>query len=138
MRVSRAEKKVAHIDPMTDMRVDPPEPNAVKLETFVFDALPLCDRSIIYETDRIEEFAPIKNADDPDPAKCLDSPSTSTRVQTERAARWLASYGVKIPRDDTGRVDAVIDISNLTAIDAEDLKDIDLPESIEPGTEVVL
>ena len=135
---NRAEKKVPHIDLTTDMRVEPVEPNAVKLETFVFDALPFCDRSIIYETDRIEEFAPIKNADDPDPTKCVDSPSTSIRVQTERAARWLASHGVKIPRDDAGCVDAVIDISNLTAIDAEDLKGTDLPESIEPGTEVVL
>ena len=135
---NRAEKKVACVDAATGRRVEPDEPNAVKFETFVFDALPLCDRSIICETDRIEEFAPIKNADDPDPAKCVDSPATSVRGQTERAARWLEAHGVKIPRDDAGRVDAVIDISHLTAIEAADLDDTDLPEAIERGTEVVL
>ena len=135
---NRAEKCVAHIDLETGVRVEPRRPNAVKLETFVFDALPMCERSIVYETDRVEEFAPIKNADDPDPAMCVDSPSTSIRGQTERAARWLEANGVVMPRDEAGAVDAVVDMSHLTAVEADDLRDVDLPESVERGSELVL
>jgi UDP-N-acetylglucosamine/UDP-N-acetylgalactosamine diphosphorylase len=32
-------------------------PNAVKLEQFVFDAIPLAKNAIVYETDRGEEFS---------------------------------------------------------------------------------
>ena len=42
--------------------VEPDEPNAVKFETFIFDALPLAERWAIVETDRAVEFEPLKNA----------------------------------------------------------------------------
>ncbi len=144
-------------------RVEPKSNNAVKLETFVFDALPLCQRSIIYETDRLDEFAPIKNADGPhvsprggsgipaasskesgvDAASTaappvVDSPQSSKDRQTERAARWLEMSGVKVPRDAKGKPEAVIEISQLTAIYPEDLKSIKLPDAIERGEKTVL
>ena len=134
----RAEKTVAHLDPRTAKLVDPDRPNAVKLEMFVFDALPLCDVSIVYETDRTEEFAPIKNFDDPDPARCIDSPTTSQRLQIERAARWLESRGVKVPRDPDGRVDAVLEISQRAAIEPADLDGLDLPTQVDPGARFLL
>jgi len=135
---NRALKKVAYFDLATHQHIEPAETNAVKLETFVFDALGLCDKSIVYETQRVEEFAPIKNSDDPDPAQCVDSPLTSKRLQSERAARWLEANKVKIPRDQDGNVQAVIEISHLTAIEPDDLKDVDLPKQIDAGTEVLL
>lgn len=135
---NRAEKKVAYLERDTGRFVEPTEPNAIKLETFVFDALPMTNNSIIYETDRIEEFAPIKNADETDPEKCVDSPATSVRGQTERAARWLEANKVKVPRDAQGRAEATIEISHLTAIEAVDLEDVSLPKQIEAGTEVLL
>lgn len=131
----RADKKVPYLDLATSKQIDPEQPNAVKLETFVFDALPLCERSTVYETDRAEEFAPIKNADG---KGAVDCPATSIRAQTERAARRLSQFGVKIPRGRDGQVDAVIEISHLTAIEAQDLNDADVPEAIEPGTQVLL
>ncbi len=131
----RAEKKVACIDPDSAAPVEPAAPNAVKLETFVFDALPLCDTSIIYETDRVEEFAPIKNADAPG---AVDCPATSKQLQTERAARWLSQHGVEAPRDAEGNVDAKIEISLLTAIGPEDLANADLPRAIRAGDSIVL
>jgi UDP-N-acetylglucosamine/UDP-N-acetylgalactosamine diphosphorylase len=134
----RADKKVPFIDLSTGQRVEPAKPNAVKLETFVFDALPMCENSIVYETNRVEEFAPIKNADADPVTKSVDSPWTSKQLQTERAARWLEANGVKVARNGAGRVDAVIEISQCTAIEPDDLKKVDLPESIEPGTEVLL
>ncbi|MEM9413901.1 MAG: UTP--glucose-1-phosphate uridylyltransferase [Planctomycetota bacterium] len=136
---NRAEKKVAHIDLATGEPIQPTEPNAVKLETFVFDALPMSDVSIVYETDRIDEFAPIKNADaaegEPENA---DSPASSKRIQTERAARWLEKNRVRVPRKDDGVVDAVIELPQVTAIFPDDLEDEKLPGKIEPGSEVVI
>jgi UDP-N-acetylglucosamine/UDP-N-acetylgalactosamine diphosphorylase len=135
----RAEKKVPHIDLQTGEAVSPASPNAVKLETFVFDALPLCDVSVVYETDRVEEFAPIKNADAPEgepPAP--DSPASSKLLQSRRAANWLEQAGVKIPRDADGNPQAVIELTHLTAIEPQDLQGIQLPDSIDAGDELLL
>ncbi len=112
----RAEKKVACIDPERGTPIRPEANNAVKLERFVFDALPLCRGSIVLETDRVEEFAPIKNGEG------VDSVESSRALQTERAARWLARAGVRIPRREDGSADCVLEISPLTATDPEDLR----------------
>lgn len=129
----RADKKVAHVDLDTCEMIEPTEPNAVKLETFVFDALPLCESSIILETDRVEEFAPIKNLSG------VDSAESSRALQIERAARWLEAAGVKVARDGQSRCAAVIEISPLTALEAQDLRGRrDLPAVIAVGDEVVL
>lgn len=136
---NRAEKKVGYIDLESGQPVTPQSPNAVKLETFVFDALPLCERSIVYETDRVDEFAPIKNADTPEgePA-ATDSAQSSKALQTERAARWLEANGVEVPRKPDGSVDATIEIPQVTAIYPEDLKGKTLPSTIEPGAEILI
>ncbi len=135
----RADKKVGHVAHETGEKVAPEKPNAVKLETFVFDALPMCQKSIIYETDRIEEFAPIKNADAaPGQALVPDSPASSKLLQSVRAARWLERAGVKVARKADGAVDAVIEISQRNAIGADDLEGIKLPASIESGAKVLL
>lgn len=129
----RADKKIPHVDLDTGQLVEPAEPNGVKLETFVFDALPLCEASIILETDRVEEFAPIKNLSG------VDSAESSRALQIERAARWLEAAGVKAPRNDKGACTAVIEISPLTALEAADLQNVkDLPATIAPGAEVLL
>ncbi|MDH3584665.1 MAG: UDPGP type 1 family protein [Phycisphaerae bacterium] len=129
----RAVKKVPHVDLETGERAEPKQANAVKLETFVFDALPLCRTSIVLETERAEEFAPIKNADG------ADSPETSCRIQIERAARWLESRGVQIPRRPDGETDARIEISPLTAIEPTDLEQIvDLPAAVEPAQTLLI
>ncbi|QDU32263.1 putative uridylyltransferase [Poriferisphaera corsica] len=131
----RADKKVPYMDMESKLPVSPREPNGVKLETFVFDALPLCNVSIVYETLREDEFAPIKNADGPG---VLDSPATSKQMQTNRAAKWLEQYGVKVPRDSNENVEAVIEISQLTAVCAEDLEGHPMPKEIARGAEIVI
>jgi UDP-N-acetylglucosamine/UDP-N-acetylgalactosamine diphosphorylase len=128
----RAEKKVPHVDPASGRTIEPAAPNAVKLEAFVFDALPLAERSLVLETTRVEEFAPIKNAEG------VDSPASSHELQTERNARWLESRGVRVPRDGRGRALARIEISPLTALEPADLAAADLPREIVPGSDVVL
>ncbi len=129
----RAVKKIPHVDLETGEAVSPGEPNGVKLERFVFDAIPLAERSIILETDRVEEFAPVKNKDG------VDSIVTSKQLQTERAAIWLEAAGVTVPRKADGSCDCVIEISPLTATCADDLVGMaDLPGSIQAGETVVL
>lgn len=111
----RAVKKVPYVDARTGLRVEPREPNAVKLEKFIFDAIGLARGSIILETDRVEEFAPVKNAEG------VDSVHTSKRLQTERAARWLGAAGVRVPRDASGECECTLEIGPLTALDADEL-----------------
>jgi UDP-N-acetylglucosamine/UDP-N-acetylgalactosamine diphosphorylase len=113
----RAEKKVPHIDLATGQPVNPVKPNAVKMETFVFDALPMAQNSIIYETDRIDEFAPIKNAEG------VDSPSSAADIMTRRNASWLEFAGIQIPRRADGSPNAVIELSASFAIYPEDVVD---------------
>ncbi|MEO1129335.1 MAG: UDPGP type 1 family protein [Planctomycetota bacterium] len=127
----RAEKKVPHIDAETGVPVSPDAPNAVKLETFVFDALPLCEKSLVYETERVEEFAPIKNAEG------NDSPATCAQLQTQRAAGWLEQAGFSVPRKADGTPDCTIEISPCTALWPEDLRGKDIPP-ITPGDTVAL
>ncbi|MEM1208336.1 MAG: UDPGP type 1 family protein [Planctomycetota bacterium] len=132
----RAEKKVPFIDTQTGQAVSPQTPNAVKLETFVFDALPMCETSIVYQTERTEEFAPIKNADAPG---AKDSPATSKQLQSDRAAQWLQNAGVKMPWRADGTVDARVEISQRVAIYADDVEAMtDLPASVPPGGELLI
>lgn len=128
----RAIKNVPHFDLGTGLAVNPDGNNAVKLEKFVFDGIPLAKSSIVVETDRIEEFAPVKNASG------NDSIVSSKQIQTQRAASWLEAVGVKIPYSSDGSVDAVIEISPMTALCSDDLKGLDLPKCIEPGSQVSL
>ncbi|MEQ9337861.1 MAG: UTP--glucose-1-phosphate uridylyltransferase, partial [Miltoncostaeaceae bacterium] len=56
----RALKVVPHVDD-DDRAVSPEGPNAVKFETFLFDALAYAERTMAMEAERGEEFAPVKN-----------------------------------------------------------------------------
>jgi UDP-N-acetylglucosamine/UDP-N-acetylgalactosamine diphosphorylase len=104
----KARKKVPFIGD-DGRRVEPATPNAIKMETFVFDAIPMAQSSLVVETDRAEEFAPIKNADGD------DSPATSMAAQSARAARWLEAAGWSIPRTVDGAPDCTIELSPLSA-----------------------
>lgn len=128
----RAVKKIPHID-MTGRRVEPREPNGVKLESFIFDAIPLAGKSIILEIVRSEQFAPVKNATGEDSAEA------TRRMMVERAAAWLESAGVKIPRRPDLSPDCVIEIAPSFALDAEDVaaKRDQIPP-IKPGDKVYL
>lgn len=128
----RAEKKVGHVNEQGEP-VKPDSPNAVKLEQFVFDAIPLAQNAIVYETRREEEFSPVKNAEG------TDSPATSRRDQVRRNARWLEAAGVSIPKTEAGEPDCIIEISPLYAADAAQLKAKPLPfKTIERGQSIYL
>jgi len=128
----RADKKIPCCDFDTGAPLNPAANNGVKLERFVFDALPLCEKSVVLETDRMEEFAPIKNASGG------DSPESSSRIQTVRAARWLEAAGVAVPRMPDGSPDCTLEISPRTASTAAELKSARLPKAIERGAKTAL
>jgi len=88
----------------------------VRLESFIFDAIPLASKSIILETIRSEEFAPIKNRIG------VDSVTSSRRMMIERAANWLESAGVKVPGKSDGSPDCIIEIAPSFALNKEDVK----------------
>ena len=109
----RAVKRVPHLD-TGGQPVDPDEPNAIKFETFLFDALPAASRTVTVEAAREDEFSPIKNAEGP------DSPATARRDLNDLYARWLEAAGVEVPRDAEGHpVD--LEIDPRRALDADEL-----------------
>lgn len=106
----RAIKKIPFIDDNGKL-VNPTEPNGIKLETFVFDALPLAKKSIIFETLREQEFAPVKNA------QGADSPEVTKKMMAQRDKNWIKNAGITVPDSCT------VEISPLFAISNEDIKD---------------
>jgi UDP-N-acetylglucosamine/UDP-N-acetylgalactosamine diphosphorylase len=128
----RAVKKISHIDEHGN-HIEPDKPNGIKLETFVFDALPLAGKSVVLETLRSEEFAPVKNATGPDSAEI------TRRMMVDRAAGWLESAGVAVPHRPDGSVDCLIEISPSFALNKEDVitKKDRIPK-IKAGDEIYL
>jgi UDP-N-acetylglucosamine/UDP-N-acetylgalactosamine diphosphorylase len=102
--------------------VNPSEPNGVKFEQFIFDALPQASRWVIVETDRPSEFEPLKNAVGP------DSPATVHQRMSDLYGNWLEQAGARVPRRADGSIPFGIEISPLFALDAQELK-----AKLEPG-----
>ena len=128
----RADKKIKCID-LQGNYIDPQEPNGIKLESFIFDALPMTERSVILEIERSEQFAPTKNATGP------DSVETTRRMMIERAAKWLESAGIKVPRRTDGSPDCILEIAPSFALDPQDIKTKrDKIPPIQPGDKLYL
>jgi len=88
---------------------------------------------VILQTLRSEEFAPVKNA------AGADSPETSRAAQVARAANWLESAGVKIPRNADGSPDCILEIAPSFALEKDDVKSkLDRIPQIKPGDKLYL
>ena len=81
----------------------------LKFESFVFDSIPLAQKSCCVEVVREEEFAPVKNRSG------IDSPDTARRAMTDLFRRWLENAGVQVPPG------AQVEISPLFALGREEL-----------------
>ncbi|GJM20248.1 MAG: UDP-N-acetylhexosamine pyrophosphorylase [Planctomycetota bacterium] len=103
--VHRANKKVPHVD-SAGARVEPSEPNAIKLEMFVFDALGFAATTLVQEVRREDEFAPVKNAEG------NDSPATSRAALSAQAKRWMTQAGLHVRDGD-------VEVGPLFALDVE-------------------
>lgn len=107
-----ARKAVPHLDD-NGARWQPQPgapPNGIKLERFIFDALPLAPRTLIVEGNRPREFNPVKNRDG------ADSPATARSALSRIAREWLHSAGVPVADDQP------VEISPLVALDAAELQ----------------
>jgi UDP-N-acetylglucosamine/UDP-N-acetylgalactosamine diphosphorylase len=104
--VHRADKKVPHVDE-AGRRVEPEQPNAVKMEMFVFDALTRARSTMVQEVRREDEFAPVKNAEG------ADSPDTARAALVDQARRWMAAAGLALP-------EGAVEVGPLFALDQEE------------------
>jgi UDP-N-acetylglucosamine/UDP-N-acetylgalactosamine diphosphorylase len=121
-----ARKKAMTLNP-TPEGTEIVEREAVKFEMFVFDAIPRAEQALFFETDRAEEFAPVKNK------QGIDSVETCIRGQIEKFAGWLSGCGIRVPRDASGRPLHAVEIGPLYAFDRESLaeKRSGLPSEID-------
>ncbi len=113
-----AYKKTACLD-AAGRRVQPPTPNAVKFERFIFDLMPSAAGAIVVEVDRARAFAPLKNASG---AKD-DTPETVQAQMSAFYRGWLCAAGVEVAAG------AAVEINPLFAFDAEELAG-----RVRPGT----
>jgi len=128
----RAVKVIPHID-QKGRFIKPTEPNGVKLETFVFDALPLASKAMILETIRSQEFAPTKNLTG------VDSVETTRQMMVARAADWLESAGINIPKKPDGSVDCIIEIAPSFTLYKDDIREnMNQIPAIKPNDKVYL
>ena len=81
-----------------------------KFETFVFDGLPLADRTCCVETLREEEFAPVKNW------QGEDSAGTAAKATSDRSRQWLVETGSAVVAPSV-----LVEISPYYALDKEEL-----------------
>ncbi len=89
-----------------------------KFEKFVFDALPLTEKNIVFEAVREEEFSPVKNASG------VDSVESAQRLMADQHRRWLTERGIRIPEKVK-----TIEISPLLAVEPDDInRDLVVPE----------
>jgi UDP-N-acetylglucosamine/UDP-N-acetylgalactosamine diphosphorylase len=123
-----ARKKVPYLDTNTGLVNHPTIENAMKFELFIFDALPLADRWLAMETNRAEEFAPLKNATG------ADSPATVRKAISRLHASWLEAAGVSIPTSDTGDPIDPVEISPLYALDEDEFVSKDTSNLVENGS----
>jgi UDP-N-acetylglucosamine/UDP-N-acetylgalactosamine diphosphorylase len=84
---------------------------AWKFETFVFDSIPLAEKSFCLEVKREEEFAPVKNQTG------IDSPETSREAMNRLFRSWLREAGSEVTPG------VQVEISPLFALDKGEFVD---------------
>ena len=105
--------------------LNPTEPNAIKLERFIFDLLPIADNTLTVEALREDVFAPVKNA----PTEDFSTPDTSRRGICNLYRRWLKEAGCQVAEG------IQVEIHPSYAVDLAQLKQRDdLPLKIDQDT----
>ena len=87
----------------------PEKIKGLKFESFVFDAIPLAERTSCMEVRREEEFSPVKNKEG------RDSPETARAAMINLHRKWLEQAGAEVAPD------VRVEISPLFALDKEEL-----------------
>ncbi len=124
----QSKKKVPYL--AGNRLVKPSAENAVKFETFVFDALPFARRALNLEVAREAQFAPLKNAEG------NDSVESCRHLLSNHFCHWLTLAGVSVPvagmstSGDREATRPVVEISPLYSLDAEELAEKVKPEGL--------
>ena len=120
----RAHKAVPFVDESGELQ-KPSKPNAIKFERFVFDLLPMAERTLVIEGDASQVFAPVKNAD----GAPTDTPSATKQAISNLHARWLADAGVIV------KPGVQVEINPMWALDPEEvLQKIKAPANVVADT----
>ncbi len=82
---------------------------AWKFETFIFDSIPLAEKTCCVEVVRDDEFAPVKNKEG------ADCPDTARAAMSALYRKWLVKAGARV------RPEAQVEISPLYALDEEEV-----------------
>lgn len=115
----KAVKKIPYFDPDSNTLVSPTQPNGIKLELFIFDAFPFAERWVVAETERSEEFAPVKN----EPGNKVDSPDTARALMSAQGKRWLQAMGaVLVDSAGGGEDQSMCEVSPLLSYAGEGLE----------------
>lgn len=121
----RADKKVSYLNDAGEL-VKPKTPNAVKFESFIFDALPLAEKTMLLEGCRTEHFAPVKNRTG------VDSADSCRAMLIARDARRLELASFAVPRRNDGTADCIVEISPRLVCDDADAARLNAPEYAAP------
>uniref|UniRef100_A0A7S2YGQ1 UDP-N-acetylglucosamine diphosphorylase n=1 Tax=Entomoneis paludosa TaxID=265537 RepID=A0A7S2YGQ1_9STRA len=105
-----AKKKIPYFDGQTTVKPD--SNNGIKLETFIFDVFPLSKNFCVWEVERSQEFAPVKNG----PGSPSDSPDTARSMISNMCQTWLTAAGATIAKE------GVCEISPLVSYGGEGLE----------------
>lgn len=105
-----ARKAVGYLD-AAGKKVEPPAPNAIKFERFIFDLLPSARGAIVVEVDEQRTFAPVKNGS----GEARDTPETVRAQMTTVYADWLRAAGCEVAEG------VPVEISPLFAQNAQEL-----------------
>ncbi len=115
-----AHKAIPSYDPAAGRAVQPSKPNGVKLETFIFDVFKLAGPSFgVFEVQREEEFAPIKNASKPG---VEDTPVTAVLQMSGFQKKWLQAAGATLLGADDPLCD--VEVSPLVSWGGEGLAEL--------------
>ena len=115
-----ARKKIPYWDHEQNETVMPDKPNGIKLETFIFDVFPLSKSMAVWEVERTDEFAPVKNANAEGVA---DTPDTARRLLSNLAEKWLTDAGAKLHRTGEEECKASCEIAPATSYAGEGLEE---------------
>ena len=115
-----AKKKVPFIDIATGEFRQPSEPNAIKLERFIFDLLPSARNAVIVEVDVPNHYGPLKNA----PGSPSHSPETVKRQISDLHTSWLRQAGAVVAPE------TPMEISPLFADSAETVAEKVAPNTV--------
>ena len=110
-----AHKKIPYYDAEQDKTVTPESNSGIKLETFIFDVFPLSQNMAVFEVERTDEFAPVKNA----PGSSSDSPDTARAMISNLSKLWLKNAGATFENEDC---DDICEVVPLTSYAGEGLE----------------